>query len=106
MMGIALPPTWQLNSLQIECKEFFMPNRQIPSKPAVYEIQVSGRIDPERVEWFGGLILAVKDSEGSTVTTVLSGEIPDQAALFGILNRIRDLGMRLISVNRKDPDSP
>jgi hypothetical protein len=49
------------------------------------------------------MTLAVeRPSQGLTIT-VLSGRVPDRASLFGILNRIRDLGLRLISVNRIEP---
>ncbi len=77
-----------------------MPNDQSHKHPMVYEIKVSGRIDPERAAWFGNMSLNVKHTKEGLVTTVLSGQVRDQAALFGILNRIRDLGLKLISVNR------
>lgn len=68
----------------------------------VYEIQVSGRLSQELAEWFGLTPCLETTLEGSTVTT-LSGSIPDQSALFGILNHLRDLGLKLISVNPIDP---
>jgi hypothetical protein len=68
----------------------------------VYEIQVSGRLSQELAEWFGLTPCAETTRESSTVTT-LSGPVSDQAALFGILNRLRDLGLKLISVNPIDP---
>jgi hypothetical protein len=67
--------------------------------PARYEIQVAGRIAPERADWFDGMTSSMKASPDGGAVTVLSGRVADQAALFGILNRIRDLGLRLISVN-------
>ncbi len=64
-----------------------------------YKIQVGGCLDLERAVWFEGMsLLHESASDGSPITT-LSGSIADQAALFGILNRIRDLGLKLISVN-------
>ena len=69
-----------------------------PQKPE-YEIRISGHLDPERTQWFGGLVLTVEHSAGDDAITVLSGSIADRAALFGFLNRIRDLGLALISVN-------
>jgi hypothetical protein len=67
-----------------------------------FEIQIAGRLSQERAEWLGLPLLVVQDQAGLPVTR-LAGPIPDQAALFGILNRIRDLGLKLISVNRIDP---
>jgi hypothetical protein len=64
-----------------------------------YEIQVSGRLNPERAAWFGEMALTVKHTVVGAAITVLSGPVADRAALFGILNRIRDLGLKLISVN-------
>lgn len=83
-----------------------MPECQNPIYPMLYEIQVSGRIDLDRVAWFGNMALDVKCTPGGAVISVLSGEVPDQAALFGILTRIRDLGMKLISVNQIGANLP
>lgn len=64
-----------------------------------YEIEVFGRIDPERASWLGDLDLMIHFTpEGKTIS-VLSGPVPDQAALFGIINRIRDMGLKLISIH-------
>jgi hypothetical protein len=70
-----------------------------------YEIRVSGRLNPEWAEWFGNLALRVEYSGEGASYSILSGPVADQAALFGILNRIRDLGLRLISVNLLAPDT-
>lgn len=59
-----------------------------------YEIKVVGQLDPTWSSWFDGLTLTSPDGE----TTILSGALPDQAALFGLLERIRDLNLFLISV--------
>jgi len=66
---------------------------------AVYRIEVAGRIAAERADWFDGLALTIKTTSEGGAITVLSGWLSDQAALFGVLSRIRDLGLRLISVN-------
>ena len=58
------------------------------------EIRVKGEIDQRWAEWFGGLSL----SHSVAGETLLSGLVPDQAALFGIICRLRDLGMELIMV--------
>jgi len=62
--------------------------------PEYYEINVSGQLDPSWSDWFAGLEL--KYLEGDE--TLLSGQLSDQAALHGLLERIRDLNLKLISV--------
>ncbi len=62
--------------------------------PEYYEIKIKGYLDPHWSEWFDGLALTYLDGND----TLLSGPLPDQAALFGLLERIRDLNLRLISV--------
>ena len=64
-----------------------------------YEIKIKGHLDESWAEWFEGLTF----NYGSDGSTTLSGEIRDQAALHGLLKKIRDLGMPLLSVNRVDP---
>ena len=59
-----------------------------------YEIKIKGRLDPRWSDWFASLTLT--HLEGSE--TLLSGPLPDQAALHGLLERIRDLNLKLISV--------
>jgi hypothetical protein len=63
---------------------------------AWYKIRVEGALDARWAEWFGGLAI---DGEGDEVT-VISGLVIDQAALHGLLTRVRDLGLVLVSVNR------
>lgn len=67
--------------------------------PAGYELRVAGHLDPHWSSWFAGLDLA-HDENG---TTTLTGAVADQAELHGILTRIRDLGVTLISVAALDP---
>lgn len=62
--------------------------------PEYYEIKIRGHLDPRWSEWFADLTLT--HLEGGE--TLLSGELPDQAALHGLLERIRDLNITLISV--------
>ena len=63
--------------------------------PEYYEIKIKGHLDPHWSEWFAGLKLThLVGNE-----TLLSGPLPDQAALHGLLERIRDLNLTLISVN-------
>lgn len=64
---------------------------------SVYEIRVSGILDEGWSEWLGGLDVRPLDSG----ETLLTGHIRDQSALHGLLNKIRDLGLPLLSVERK-----
>jgi len=65
-------------------------------EPARYQIRVEGQLDPHWSEWFGGFGLS-HDRDGSTT---LTGPVADGAALFGLLDRVRDIGLTLLSVNR------
>lgn len=60
-----------------------------------YEIRLKGHLDARWNSWFDGMRLT-KDSDG---TTVIHGLFADQAALYGVLQKIRDLGLPLVSVN-------
>jgi hypothetical protein len=71
--------------------------------PTEYEIRISGPLDPARAEWFGNLALTLEHTAGGDTITVLSGPVTDRSALFGILSRVRDLGLTLISVNPIGP---
>ena len=64
-----------------------------------YEIRVQGRLDDRWSSWLDGLDLSRRDDG----TTVLSGPLPDQAALHGVLHKVGDLGLPLLSVTRTDP---
>ncbi|HEX8993040.1 MAG TPA: hypothetical protein VF784_15265 [Anaerolineales bacterium] len=62
----------------------------------LYEIRIEGRLQERWSEWFDGLaIRSDRDDE-----TILTGQLPDQAALYGVLSRIRDLNLILVSVAR------
>ncbi|TDW77440.1 hypothetical protein [Kribbella pratensis] len=69
---------------------------------AWYEIRLHGRLDPRWAAWFDGMTLRTH-ADG---TTVLHGPLADQAALHGLLQRLRDLGLPLLSVDRVDLDQP
>jgi hypothetical protein len=66
--------------------------------PASYEIRVEGILDSRWAAWFGGLQV-----QGAGTQTVISGLLADQAALHGLLDKVGDLGLCLISVRRLDP---
>lgn len=62
--------------------------------PAIYEIRIEGHLDPSWSEWLDGMTIALLEED----VTCLSGAVVDQAALHGILNRIRDMNLKLLSV--------
>jgi hypothetical protein len=66
----------------------------------LYEIRIKGHLDDQWSDWFGGLTVTLEDKGN----TRLTGTVADQAALHGLLRKVRDLGMALISVNRIGPD--
>jgi hypothetical protein len=70
------------------------------SQPQLYEIRFKGYLNPRRAQMFEGLEM----EQGPDGDTVLTGPVTDQAALHGILNRIRDLGVPLLSVKRLSQD--
>ncbi len=68
-------------------------------EPVVYQIRVEGHLGQEWTRWFGGLTITLQDNGD----TLLTGPVVDQAALYGLLRQVRDLGMPLVSVNRISP---
>lgn len=71
-----------------------------PDQPLVYEIRFRGHLGPQWEDWFDGMKVALEENG----ETVLTGPVVDQSALHGMLKKVRDLGLTLISVNRLDPD--
>ena len=65
----------------------------------IYEIRLKGHLDDRWSDWFGGLTITLEDNGN----TLLTGPVVDQAALHGLLKRVRDLGMPLLSVNFVNP---
>ncbi len=68
-------------------------------KPRLYEIRIKGHLDNRWAEWFEGLTIT-REENGETL---LSGTVVDQAALHGLLRKLRDLGLPLVSVIQVDP---
>ena len=68
-------------------------------EPGQYEIRLKGHLEARWADWFDGLSLR-HESDG---TTVIHGSVVDQAALHGLLTKVRDLGLPLISVTQVDP---
>ena len=67
---------------------------------ASYQIEVVGHLDVNKATWFEDLTLANEFGEDGTPITIMTGEVQDQAALHGLLTKIRDLGLPLLSVDR------
>jgi hypothetical protein len=72
------------------------------SEAGRYEIRLKGHLDGRWVAWFDGLTLSL-ERDG---TTVIHGSIADQAALHGLLQKVRDTGLSLVSVRRVEPYQP
>jgi len=71
-----------------------------PAEPARYELRIRGVLDPRWSAWFEGLRVS-SDQPGQTT---IAGPVTDQAALHGLLAKLRDLGLPLLEVRRLDPD--
>lgn len=70
--------------------------------PGRYEIRLRGHLDSRWAAWFDGLTL----THSSDGTTIISGPVADQAALHGLLQKVRDLGLPLVSVTQAQPGQP
>ena len=71
-----------------------------PGQPTIYQIRIKGHLGSEWGDWFGDLTI-IPEANGDTL---LTGPVVDQAALHGLLKKVRDLGMPLLSVNGVQPD--
>jgi len=70
-----------------------------PSQPVIYQIRLKGHLDSQWADWFEGLTITLEE-DGNTL---LAGPVVDQAALHGLLKKVRDLGMPLVSVSPLEP---
>ena len=75
-------------------------SRADPDHPTIYEIKVKGHLDDRWTDWFGDMVITLEENGN----TILTGTVVDQAALHGLLRKIRDLGLSLLSVNQVKPD--
>jgi hypothetical protein len=77
-----------------------MSNKLDPSLPTVYQIRIKGHLGYQWTDWFEDLTITLEDNGD----TLLTGPVVDQAALFGVLRKVRDLGLPLLSVIGVEPD--
>ena len=73
-----------------------------PGQPVIYQIRLRGHLGSQWTDWFGGLTITLAE-DGDTL---LTGPVVDQAALHGVLKKVRDLGMPLVSVRPVEPAPP
>lgn len=71
-----------------------------PNQLMVYQIRIKGHLGRQWKDWFRGLIITLEDNGD----TLLTGPVVDQAALHGLLKKVRDLGMPLLTVTRVKAD--
>ena len=69
-----------------------------PGQPTIYQIRIKGHLGCQWTDWFDGLTITLDNGE-----TLLTGSVVDQAALHGVLKKVRDLGMPLLSVGCVEP---
>jgi hypothetical protein len=75
------------------------PSSKYDDEPRTYEIRIKGHLDDKWADWFDGLSITREDNG----ETLLRGLVVDQAALHGLLRKVRDLGMTLLSVTHVGP---
>lgn len=74
--------------------------RTDPCHPTVYQIRLEDHLGSQWTDWFGGLTITQEENG----ETLLTGPVVDQAALHGLLKKVRDLGLSLVSVVRVEPE--
>jgi len=83
-----------------------MSNGGSSNERPVYQIKVEGHLPEHWSDWFNDLEITRRAASDGVPMTILTGPVADQAALHGILNRIRDLNVKLISVNQIKLEKP
>ena len=83
-----------------------MTDRREFDEQAIYQIRVKGNLDQKWSDWFDGFTITPQaaDKRHPSDTTLLTGPVADQAALHGLLGKIRDLGLPLLSVKRVESE--
>jgi hypothetical protein len=76
-------------------------HRASPDHPTIYQIRIAGQLGEGWAAWFEGMAITLDDGD-----TLLAGPVADQAALYGILRRVRDMGLPLVSVTPVGPRAP
>jgi hypothetical protein len=71
-----------------------------PNQPMIYQIRIKGQLDRKWIDWFGDVTITLEENGD----TLLTCQTVDQAALHGLLKKVRDLGMPLLSVNHVEPE--
>ncbi len=69
----------------------------------IYEIRIKGHLDEQWVSWFEGFTITHGFGQGGAPVTTLSGAVADQAALHGLLRKVRDLGLTLLALSSSEP---
>ena len=75
-------------------------NRPDSLESMIYQIRIRGHLDSQWTDWFDGLSITLEENGD----TLLSGSVTDQSALYGLLRKVRDLGMPLVSVVQVQPN--
>ena len=71
-----------------------------PGQPTIYQIRIRSHLGPQWTDWFEGLAITLEDNGD----TLLTGPVVDQAALHGLLRKVRDAGLPLLSMMRVGPE--
>jgi hypothetical protein len=100
-VGMTVPPIPRYTMCVVENRgETQSMDERASDRPETYEIRVKGKLDVRWSRWLADLTIVPQPGGES----LLSGPVADQAALYGLMSRMRDLGLELISVNRIESD--